>query len=61
MEYIILTLEENVKEKAYISPSSSCNEDQISWHRHLGHLNRVSMNLLKNKLADGVDFENNNN
>jgi len=38
---------------------ASHSESQEIWHRRLGHLNRVSMNLLKNGMADGVNYTDN--
>lgn len=46
----------NINEHINIS-SSELNMDQMLWHRRLGHLNRISMNLLKNKLAEGVNYD----
>nr|CAD7193865.1 unnamed protein product [Timema douglasi] len=34
----------------------SRNNSQEFWHRRLGHLNKVSMNMLKNVMAIGVNF-----
>lgn len=31
--------------------------DSFLWHRHLGHLNRVSLNLLRDNLALGVNYK----
>jgi len=31
-------------------------DDGQLWHRRFGHLNRASMNLLKNGLVTGCDF-----
>ena len=38
---------------------ASHSESQEIWHRRLGHLNRVNMNLLKNGMANGVNCNDN--
>lgn len=39
---------------------STCKETQELWHRRLAHLNSRSMYLLKNGMATGIDFDENN-
>lgn len=34
----------------------NAEESEMIWHQRLGHLNRVSLNLLKNGLATGIKF-----
>src|SRR5436190_14016879 len=46
---------ENVQAN-FVHAEGETLDSQNLWHRRLGHLNRVSMRLLKNKLAIGVNF-----
>lgn len=43
-----------MKEKTYFTVDHG-DLEQL-WHRRLGHLNKVSMNLLKNGMANGISF-----
>lgn len=41
-----------------VNTAYSCKSDTTSvWHRRLGHLNRVSMKLLRDKHACGMEFD----
>lgn len=46
---------ESVSTNQYANLSSTESEERL-WHRRLGHLNRVSLNLLKNGIATGINF-----
>lgn len=49
-----------LSQSSNVKYSCKSNLDPTEWHRRLGHLNRISMKLLRDKDAHGLKFEDSN-
>lgn len=51
----VYCLDVNTQQTSFLSNTKLSQE---VWHKRLGHLNRISMRLLRDKMATGIDFSN---